>query len=90
MVSRCTKAEAIDANYGGDDDLPHRHCTNAYMLVYIRDSILTDVLQPVSEKDISKPLQQRLEEERSQEAAKKQEKSEAHLYVTVQVRIAGY
>ncbi|CAG5121773.1 unnamed protein product, partial [Candidula unifasciata] len=41
VVSRCTKSEAIDHNFGGqDDDLTVRHCTNAYMLVYIRESEL--------------------------------------------------
>jgi len=41
VVSRCTKDEAIENNYGGhDDDLSVRHCTNAYMLVYIRESKL--------------------------------------------------
>lgn len=39
VVSRCTKAEAIEANFGGsDDEVSVKHCTNAYMLVYIRDS----------------------------------------------------
>ena len=43
VVSRCAKYEAIDQNYGGhdDDDLTLRHCTNAYMLVYIRESHLS-------------------------------------------------
>lgn len=39
VVSRCTKQEAIEYNYGGHDEdmaLTVRHCTNAYMLVYIR------------------------------------------------------
>ena len=40
VVSRCTKAEAVEHNYGGsDDDFTVKHCTNAYMLVYIRDSL---------------------------------------------------
>ena len=39
VVSRCTKIEAIDHNFGGnEDDVTVKHCTNAYMLVYIRDS----------------------------------------------------
>ena len=39
VVSRCPKQEAIDHNFGGlDDDQSHKHCTNAYMLVYIRES----------------------------------------------------
>lgn len=38
VVSRCTKTEAIDHNFGGsEDDVTVKHCTNAYMLVYIRD-----------------------------------------------------
>nr|CAD7462491.1 unnamed protein product [Timema tahoe] len=56
VVSRCTKAEAIDHNYGGHDDdtnnMTVKHCTNAYMLVYIRDSELKNVLQEVTEDDI--------------------------------------
>ena len=51
MVSRCTKQEAIDHNYGGHDD-DMKHCTNAYMLVYIRDSELKNVLQEVTEEEI--------------------------------------
>lgn len=41
VVSKCTKLEAIDHNFGGqDDDMTVRHCTNAYMLVYIRESLM--------------------------------------------------
>nr|XP_032816939.1 ubiquitin carboxyl-terminal hydrolase 7 isoform X1 [Petromyzon marinus] len=48
VVSRCTKKEAIEHNYGGlDDDFSVRHCTNAYMLVYIRESKL-EMLEPSS------------------------------------------
>lgn len=43
VVSRCTKGEAVDHNFGGhDDDLTVKHCTNAYMLVYIRESDLCE------------------------------------------------
>lgn len=55
VVSRCTKQEAIENNYGGQDDdmnMTVKHCTNAYMLVYIRDSELKNVLQKVGEEDI--------------------------------------
>lgn len=50
VVSRCTKQEAIEHNYGGHDEdmnMTVKHCTNAYMLVYIRDSELNNVLQEV-------------------------------------------
>lgn len=55
VVSRCSKQEAIENNYGGHDDdmnMTVNHCTNAYMLVYIRDSELSTVLQEVTENDI--------------------------------------
>jgi len=39
VVSRCKKNEAIEQNFGGtDDDINIRQSTNAYMLVYIRQS----------------------------------------------------
>lgn len=84
VVSRCTKAEAIDHNFGGqDEDLTVRHCTNAYMLVYIRESDLSEILLPVVEKDIPECLNARLNEERKLEALKRKERTEAHLYMMV-------
>ncbi|KAK0051801.1 ubiquitin carboxyl-terminal hydrolase 7 [Biomphalaria pfeifferi] len=86
VVSRCTKSEAIDHNFGGqDEDLTVRHCTNAYMLVYIRESDLSEILEPVSEKDIPDSLTARLNEERKLEALKRKERTEAHLYMNVHV-----
>uniref|UniRef100_A0A671PP48 Ubiquitin carboxyl-terminal hydrolase 7 n=1 Tax=Sinocyclocheilus anshuiensis TaxID=1608454 RepID=A0A671PP48_9TELE len=86
VVSRCTKEEAIEHNYGGhDDDLSVRHCTNAYMLVYIRESKLSEVLQPVTDMDIPQQLVERLQEEKRVEAQKRKERQEAHLYMQVQM-----
>uniref|UniRef100_A0A3B4X2Q6 Ubiquitin carboxyl-terminal hydrolase 7 n=1 Tax=Seriola lalandi dorsalis TaxID=1841481 RepID=A0A3B4X2Q6_SERLL len=86
VVSRCTKEEAIEHNYGGhDDDLSVRHCTNAYMLVYIRESKLSEVLQPMTDVDIPQQLVERLQEEKRVEAQKRKERQEAHLYMQVQM-----
>lgn len=112
VVSRCTKQEAIDYNYGGADEegrikLVHifsslliffiyrlfyyvgslniKQCTNAYMLVYIRDSTLRTVLQDTTERDIPRELVARLSEERRLEALKRKERNEAHLFMTVQL-----
>ncbi|XP_031217985.1 ubiquitin carboxyl-terminal hydrolase 7 isoform X2 [Mastomys coucha] len=86
VVSRCTKEEAIEHNYGGhDDDLSVRHCTNAYMLVYIRESKLSEVLQAVTDHDIPQQLVERLQEEKRIEAQKRKERQEAHLYMQVQI-----
>lgn len=91
VVSRCTKQEAMDRNFGGhDDDISVKHCTNAYMLVYIRESSLDDILCPVSEIDIPETLIERLAEERRMEAQKRQERKEAHLYMNVQVVTEDY
>ncbi|PIK35425.1 putative ubiquitin carboxyl-terminal hydrolase 7 [Apostichopus japonicus] len=86
VVSRCTKKEAIDNNFGGhDEELMVRNCTNAYMLVYIRDSCKHDILQAVSENDIPETLKKTLMEEKRLEAQRRKERNEAHLYMTIQV-----
>nr|CAD7593066.1 unnamed protein product [Timema genevievae] len=80
VVSRCTKAEAIDHNYGGHDDdtnnMTVKHCTNAYMLVYIRDSELKNVLQEVTEDDI--PQEGNKEVEMEEEGDKEQREQLTH------------
>ncbi|PIK49499.1 putative ubiquitin carboxyl-terminal hydrolase 7 [Apostichopus japonicus] len=86
LCSRCTKKEAIDNNFGGhDEELMVRNCTNAYMLVYIRDSCKHDILQAVSENDIPETLKKTLMEEKRLEAQRRKERNEAHLYMTIQV-----
>ncbi|XP_015785155.1 ubiquitin carboxyl-terminal hydrolase 7 [Tetranychus urticae] len=82
VVSRCTKQEAIDLNFGGnEDDVTVKHCTNAYMLVYIADD--SDVLEPVTEEDIPEQLIERLQEEKRQENLRRKERNEAHLYMSI-------
>ncbi|KAK2714285.1 hypothetical protein QYM36_008742 [Artemia franciscana] len=88
VVSKCSKSEAVDNNFGGPDEdspLTAKQCTNAYMLVYIRDSELKTVLQEVAEADIPEELVERLNEERKQDAARRKERNEAHLYMSVNV-----
>ncbi|KAK3929340.1 Ubiquitin carboxyl-terminal hydrolase 7 [Frankliniella fusca] len=88
VVSRCTKQEAIDHNYGGHDEdmnMTVKHCTNAYMLVYIRSSELHNVLQEVTEEDIPEELVERLQEEKRLEQVRRKERNEAHLYMSINV-----
>ncbi|XP_044758285.1 ubiquitin carboxyl-terminal hydrolase 7 isoform X2 [Coccinella septempunctata] len=88
VVSRCSKQEAIDHNFGGHDEdmsMTVKHCTNAYMLVYIRDSELHNVLQEVTDADIPSELADRLKEEKRMEQVRRKERNEAHLFMTVNV-----
>lgn len=41
-----------------------RNCTNAYMLVYVRNSTISDTLREVTDADISKSLVARFAEEK--------------------------
>ncbi|XP_052767469.1 ubiquitin carboxyl-terminal hydrolase 7-like isoform X2 [Mya arenaria] len=91
VVSKCTRQEALDRNFGGhDDDISVKHCTNAYMLVYIRESLKDEILCSVTEDNIPTSLKDRLAEERRIEAQKRQERKEAHLYMNVQVVTEDY
>lgn len=88
VVSKCTKQEAIEYNYGGQDDeltMTVKHCTNAYMLVYIRDSEMKNVLQEVTEKDIPAELVARLQKDKEIEMLRRKERNESHLYMNVNV-----
>jgi len=91
VVSRCTKQEAVEHNFGGhDDDMLVKHCTNAYMLVYIRSSHLSTVLENVAENIIPDTLHARLQEEKRVEVQRRKERNEAHLYMNIQVVTADH
>ncbi|CAG0923239.1 unnamed protein product, partial [Notodromas monacha] len=88
VVSKCSKIEAIDHNFGGNDDemsIGVKHCTNAYMLVYIRDSTLAWVLADVTEGDIPGELSLRINEEKRLETARRKERNETHQFMSVNV-----
>lgn len=87
VVSRCSKKDAINNNFGGNnsDELTFRHSTNAYMLVYVRDSNKSVSLTEVEKSDIPQVLQERLAEEKKQEIIRKKERNEAHLYLQLNV-----
>ncbi|EEB92201.1 hypothetical protein MPER_09324, partial [Moniliophthora perniciosa FA553] len=59
--------------------------TNAYMLVYIRESAMDEVLASFTEEDTPPHLKRRLDEERLQIEAKKKEREEQHLFLTAKV-----
>ena len=99
-VTRATLKEACDENFGGDftnqvNGLGQRNpytrtwskqrFMSAYMLVYIRESRLDNVLQPVEDSDVPQHLEVKLKEERAEMERRRREREEAHLYMQVLV-----
>ncbi|KAJ3300789.1 hypothetical protein HK104_003759 [Borealophlyctis nickersoniae] len=90
-VVRVTEREVFEENFGGDITAKQqihkqqlkRFATNAYMLVYIRESDLDMVLAPVTVKDIPEHLAQMLAAEKEEEERRRREMEEAHLYMKV-------
>ena len=82
VVSRVSRREAVEQNFGGtDEDFVMKQCTNAYMLVYVRQSARDSVLSQVLAEDIPPGLVDRLEREKRGELQRRKEKQEAHLYM---------
>ncbi|KAI8641621.1 hypothetical protein BD408DRAFT_452094 [Parasitella parasitica] len=84
--------EVLEENYGGEqlgipgvnmrpNGRPMNRFTNAYMLVYIRECMLDQVLAPVTEHDIPRHLGERLEEEARIREQRRKDKEEQHLYM---------
>ncbi|KAI3493363.1 hypothetical protein L1887_41917 [Cichorium endivia] len=98
-VTPVTEKEVLEDNYGGE--IPNGHpagqigarapvramkrFTNAYMLVYVRERDIDEVLKPMAPEDTPVHLRQRLEDERLQMEARKREREEQHLYLTVKL-----
>ncbi|KAE9619222.1 putative ubiquitinyl hydrolase 1 [Lupinus albus] len=97
---RVTKEDAkraLEEQYGGEEELPHTNpgfnnspfkftrYSNAYMLVYIRDSDKEKVICSVDEKDVAQHVRVRLQKEQEEKEQKRKEKEEAHLYTIIKV-----
>ncbi|KAA8574255.1 hypothetical protein MFRU_001g00100 [Monilinia fructicola] len=95
-VTRATMREVLEDNYGGEmpplngqvldaSQKPIIRHNSAYMLVYIREARLDEVLFPVTNADTPAHLQRKLEEEAAFKEARRKEREEQHLYLTVRV-----
>ncbi|KAL3828639.1 hypothetical protein ACJIZ3_017441 [Penstemon smallii] len=98
---RVTKEDmnkALEELYGGEEEhlmqtnlginnTPFKFTkhSNAYMLVYVRESDKDKIMCKVDEKDVAEHLMERLKREQEEKEQKKKEKSEAHLYIIVKV-----
>ncbi|OMO88841.1 Peptidase C19, ubiquitin carboxyl-terminal hydrolase 2 [Corchorus capsularis] len=88
---------ALEEQYGGEEELPQTNpgfnntpfkftkYSNAYMLVYIRESDKDKIICNVDEKDIAEHLRIRLKKEQEEKEQKRKEKAEAHLYTVIKV-----
>ncbi|KIM26035.1 hypothetical protein M408DRAFT_330816 [Serendipita vermifera MAFF 305830] len=95
-VTPVTDKEVLDDNYGGESTngllqyqrqqvRTMKRFTNAYMLVYIRESKLDEVLGNFTDADTPVHLKRMIEEEQRQADRKKRERDEQHLYLTVKI-----
>ncbi|KAH7353142.1 hypothetical protein BKA66DRAFT_277895 [Pyrenochaeta sp. MPI-SDFR-AT-0127] len=99
-VTRATLREALEENFGGDyaqangnagQRNPYtrawsaKRSMSAYMLVYIRETRLDQVLMEGKSVEPPKHLAERLAEERAAFERRKKEREEAHLYMDVAV-----
>ncbi|XP_044508657.1 ubiquitin C-terminal hydrolase 12-like [Mangifera indica] len=88
---------ALEEQYGGEEELPQTNpgfnntpfkftkYSNAYMLVYIRESDKDKIICDVNEKDIAEHLRIRLKREQEEKEDKRRYKAEAHLYTIIKV-----
>jgi ubiquitin carboxyl-terminal hydrolase 7 len=95
-VSISDDSKAVKENWGGDLDGPAPFGTvpavrsfskfsNAYMLVYVRESEWDSVMCEVTEEDISEHVRARLKAEEEAKAKRRKERAEAHLYTLVRI-----
>lgn len=95
-MTPATLKEVLEENFGGEQQnlaginirpngRPMNRFTNAYMLVYIRESELDHVLAPVTEIDIPRHLAERIENEARLREQKRKEKEEQHLFMKVSI-----
>ncbi|KAJ1285596.1 hypothetical protein BS78_03G290900 [Paspalum vaginatum] len=96
-VTKEDMKQALEEQYGGEEELPHtnpglnttplrftKH-SNAYMLVYIRESDKEKIICDLDEEDISEHLKVRLRKEQEEKEYKKKEKAEAHMFIVLKV-----
>ncbi|XP_071690524.1 ubiquitin C-terminal hydrolase 12-like [Rutidosis leptorrhynchoides] len=96
-VTKENLQRALEEQYGGEEELPQTNpgynnapfkftkYSNAYMLVYIRESDKEKIICDVDEKDIAEHLRIRLKKEQEEKEDKRRYKAQAHLYTIIKV-----
>ncbi|KAI8611746.1 cysteine proteinase [Chytriomyces sp. MP71] len=87
-VTPVSEKDAMEENYGVDPGNPKtkliKRFTNAYMLVYVRDSTADEILKPITKQDIPEHLRRRFDEEKILNEQKRKDREEQHLFFNVQ------
>jgi ubiquitin carboxyl-terminal hydrolase 7 len=93
-VRKATEKDAIDENFGFTEDprnmrynnpLMYKKFANAYMLIYVRDSRVKEIFEPIKDEEIPHYLIEKIEGEQIAAKKRQQELAEAHLYMQVSV-----
>eukprot|EP01026_Neomeris_dumetosa_P018798 TRINITY_DN1741_c0_g2_i4.p1 TRINITY_DN1741_c0_g2~~TRINITY_DN1741_c0_g2_i4.p1 ORF type:complete len:934 (-),score=143.44 TRINITY_DN1741_c0_g2_i4:362-2860(-) len=90
-VTKVEEKQAIAEQFGGDDmpGMMTKHqmqkFSNAYMLVYVRQSDWNTVMCEVTEEELAENLRARFKQEALDKDRRRKEKMEAHLYTEVRV-----
>lgn len=100
LVSRAAFRDAVTANYGGGGgisplgepapDWRTLPTANAYMLVYVKQASVGDVLEPVTAEDIPAHLKERFEKEKAMEEHQRLQKEEEARFVIFFVRFSFF
>ncbi|KVI07404.1 Peptidase C19 domain-containing protein [Cynara cardunculus var. scolymus] len=87
LLVLCTLLKQLPQANPGFNNSPFKFTkySNAYMLVYIRESDKEKIICNVDEKDVAEHLRIRLKKEQEEKEQKRKEKAEAHLYTIIKV-----
>ena len=94
-VTRATLKESLDENFGGEytnataaamrnpytRTISNKKSMSAYMLVYVRQTRVDEILKPVSEEETPSHIAEQLAQEKADFELRRKEKEEAHLYL---------
>ncbi|KAL3335872.1 hypothetical protein AABB24_031873 [Solanum stoloniferum] len=93
-VTKVDAKRALEEQYGGQGKLPQTNPgygfqisqnSNAYLLVYIRESDKEKIMCTVDQKDIGEHLRARFKRDQEDEEQKKKEESESNLHTIIKV-----
>ncbi|XP_073291911.1 ubiquitin C-terminal hydrolase 13-like isoform X2 [Primulina huaijiensis] len=100
-VTKEDMRKALEEQYGGEEHLMKiipgiingrfkltrnsKRNSNAYMLVYVRESDMDKIMCSIDEKDIAEHLRERSKRKKEKKEQRMKEKEDAHLYTIVKV-----